>query len=89
MPPEHKLLDLAQHLSGYILGVLAVSGAIIRFWWNDRVLTSNKIDENMDKVTFEIKKIREDNQKEHKEIVATINKLHNETMQKMLDMHSE
>ena len=89
IPPEHKILDIAQHLSAYILGVVAVTGAIIRFWWKDRVLIRNKIDENMDKVTFEIKKLREDNVLEHKDIIETMNRQHSETIEKMFDLHSK
>lgn len=89
MSPEHKILDIAQHMSGYILALLAIIGAIIRFWWNDRILTRNKIDENMEKVTFEMKKMSENNQKEHHEIIETMSKQHTETINKMLDLHSK
>ena len=85
---EHRILDMAQHLGAYLLGVLAVAGAILRFWWTDRVLTRNKIDTNMEKVTFEIKKIREDNQKEHGQILEKMNGQHAETLQQMLKLHS-
>lgn len=87
MSLEHKMLDVAQHLSGYIIGVLAIAGAVLRFWWTDRILTRNKIDENMDKVTFEMKKIQEKNQQEHNNIIETMNRQHTETIHKMLDLH--
>ena len=76
--PEHKVLDLLQHLGVYLGGVLAVSGAIITFWWHDRRTTKNLIDRN-----------HRENQAEHAEIIKTMHDQHVETIQKMLDLHSK
>ena len=78
LPPEHKMLDLLQHLGVYFGGVLAVSGAVITFWWNDRKTTKNIIYRN-----------HRENQEEHKEIVQRMNDQHAETISKMLELHKK
>ena len=60
VPPEHKLLDIMQHLGAYFGGVVAVLGAGVGFWWRDRVSTRALIDKNMSVVLHELKDMREE-----------------------------
>lgn len=75
---EHKLLEYADHLSAYIAGVFAVTGAVITFLWRDRRTTKNLIITN-----------QKDNQKEHAEILEKMNEQHAETLSKIIDLHSK
>ena len=78
MIPEHRMLDLLQHLSAYIFGVLAIIGAIARFWWKHLTVTRNKIDQ-----------LREHNQFEHKKIIETMNNNQTEILNTIVKLHSK
>ena len=74
---EHKFLEYADHLSAYIGGVVAVTGAVVTFLWRDRRTTKNLIITN-----------QKNNQKEHAAILEKMNEQHSETLKQMLKLHS-
>ena len=78
LPPEHKLMDMMQHLGVYFGGVLAVTGAAFHFWWADRRTTLNLIDRN-----------HRENKHDHAEIIQKMNDQHVETINKMLELHKK
>ena len=76
MSPEHKVLDLLQHLGAYLGGVLAVTGAAFHFWWADRRTTLNLIDRN-----------HRENKNDHAKIIEKMNDQHAETLNTILNLH--
>lgn len=73
---EHRILEYVDHLSAYIGGVVAVTGAMITFWWRDRATTRHLIDSN-----------HKENQVDHAKIIEKMNDQHAETLNTILDLH--
>ena len=49
MSPEHKVIDLLQHLWPYIAGMFAAIVAGLRIWWSDRKALRLRV-QNVEKI---------------------------------------
>ena len=49
MSPEHKILDLLQHLWPYLAGVFAAIVAGLKMWWSDRKALRLRV-QNVEKI---------------------------------------
>ena len=91
----HKWLDFAQHLSYYISGGFVVLITAGKMFWNQHRSKERRID-NLE-VLAESAEARLDlitkqldlNHEEHKVIVATMQKQHDDTMNTIVSLHTK
>lgn len=85
MSPDHKFLDMAQHLGVYFGALFAIFSTAVGFMWRDRKQIKHEIKMARDESrNYAIK-----NQHEHSELKEKMNMQHAEILKKMIELHSK